>query len=87
MPSGYQGVLLKCFDDLEQQSRLRYVSPLDFAAICVRLGEQEKALDWLEKAVEERTMYVVFLNVRPAWKSLHSNARYADLLRRIGLPE
>ncbi len=82
--SGYHGVLLKSLDDLEKQSNFRYVSPLDVAAIYERLGEPEKALDWLEKAVEERTMYLVFLKVRPTWESLHSNPRYVNLLRRVG---
>jgi len=85
--SGYRGVLLKCLDDLEKQSKFRYVSPLDVAAIYERLGEPEKALDWLEKAVEERTMYLVFLKVRPTWERLHSNPRYVDLLRRVGLSQ
>ena len=85
--SGYRGVLLKGLDDLEKQSKFRYVSPLDVAAIYERLGEPEKALDWLEKAVEERTMYLVFLKVRPTWERLHSNPRYVDLLRRVGLSQ
>jgi TolB-like protein/Tfp pilus assembly protein PilF len=83
--SGYQGVLLKCLAELHQQSQRRYVSPLDFATIHARLGEREKALDWLEKAFSERTLYLSFLKVNPTWESLHSDPRYADLLRRIGL--
>lgn len=84
--SGYQAVLLKWLKGLHQQSQHRYVSPLDFAATFVQLGEQDKALDWLEKAFEERSLFLVFLNVRPAWDSLRSNGRYSDLLRRMGLP-
>jgi len=83
--SGYRGVLLKCLAESHRQSQLRYVSPLDFARIYALLGELEMALDWLEKACSERTMYVNFLKVAPTWDSLHSTRRYADLLRRIGL--
>jgi TolB-like protein/Tfp pilus assembly protein PilF len=83
--SGYRGVLLKCLDELHRQSKTGYVSPLDFAKTYVRLDEQDKAMDWLEKAYEERTMYLSFLRVSPVWDSLHSQPRYVDLLRRLGL--
>ena len=85
--SGYDAALRKCVDELHQQSQFRYVSPIDFATIYVQLGEQEKALDWLDKAFEERTMYLSFLKIRPTWESLHSNPRYIDLVQRIGLPK
>lgn len=83
--SGYQEALRRCVHTLQQQSRHRYVSPLDLATLHVRLGEPEEALDWLEKAFEERAWGSNFLKVSPTWKSLHSNPRYTDLLQRIGL--
>lgn len=85
--SGYQGALRKCLDDLLRQSQFRYVSPIDFASIYVQLDEQEKALDWLEKAFDERTMYLSFSKIRPTWESLHSNPRFINLVKRIGLPK
>jgi len=85
--SSYQKVLRKCLDELHQQSKRSYVSPLDFATIHVRLGEPEKAMDWLDKAYEEWTWRLNFLKVSPTWESLHSNPRYNDLLRRMGLPQ
>ena len=85
--SGYPGVLRMCLDQLHQQSQLRYVSPIDFAAIHVQLGEIETALDWLEKAFEDHSMFLTLLNVRPLWDPLRSSPRYISLLRRIGLPE
>jgi hypothetical protein len=64
---GYRGVLLKCLADLLKQSQIKYVSPIDIATIHVRLGDVETALDWLEKAIDERTWYLGFLKVRPTW--------------------
>lgn len=83
--SGYQSALRKCLDDLLRQSQFRYVSPVDLAAIHVQLDEQEKALEWLEKAFEERTWFLSFLKIRPTWESLHSYPRFNDLVRRMGL--
>jgi serine/threonine-protein kinase len=85
--SGYPGVLRKYLEHLHRQAQIRYITPLDFAAIYVQLGETETALDWLEKAVDDHSMYVTFLKVRPAWDPLRSNPRYKQLLRRIGLRE
>ena len=85
--SGYRGVLLKWLDGLHRRADLRYVSPLDFAGTYARLGERDKALDWLEKAVEERTMYVCFMKVRPTWDGLRDDPRFQDLMRRVGLPQ
>ena len=50
--SGYEGVLIRCLDELHRQSKLRYVSPLEFAKIYVRLGEPEKALDGSKKPLK-----------------------------------
>jgi tetratricopeptide (TPR) repeat protein len=85
--SGYSGVLRKYLEYLHQQAQFRYISPIDFAAIYVQLGEAETALDWLEKAVDDHSMYVTLLKVRPAWRPLRSSPRFTNLLRRVGLPE
>lgn len=84
---GYRGVLLKWLDELQKQSKLRYVPPLELAGIFVQLGEEEKAMDWLEAAFEDRTLFMGFLKVAPIWDSLHSDARYAGLLNQMGLSD
>jgi eukaryotic-like serine/threonine-protein kinase len=84
--SGYEGVLLKYLDELARRSAQEYVSPLEFAATCARLGDREKTLDWLERAYQDRTLYMSFLKVRPTWESLQSDPRHVALVRRMGLP-
>jgi hypothetical protein len=44
------------------------------------------AFHWLEKAFEERSTLLVLLRVLPEFDSLRSDARYAELVRRIGFP-
>jgi uncharacterized glyoxalase superfamily protein PhnB len=49
------------------------------------LGDEERALDWLEKAYQARDNRMIDLKVDPEWDSLRSDARFNDLLRRLGL--
>jgi hypothetical protein len=51
------------------------------------LDEREETLRWLERGIEQRDPRVTFLKVEPKWNNLRSDARYQDLLRRIGLPQ
>ncbi len=71
---------------LEGSLPQRYVSACDIAAVYAALGEIEVALDWLQKACEERAPRMVELGFDPAFDSLRSDPRFADLVRRVGLP-
>jgi tetratricopeptide (TPR) repeat protein len=71
--------------DLEQLQSQRYVSPYTVAAIYAGLGNQEQAFTWLEKAVEERDVWLMNLKVDPVFAKLRSNRKFVDLLARIRL--
>jgi serine/threonine-protein kinase len=80
---GYPGLLramLKYFNDFERGQ------PTSIAMIHSRLGDKEAALQWLEKGYEMRTRSLVNLNVEPQYDPLREDPRFADLVRRIGLP-
>jgi TolB-like protein/thioredoxin-like negative regulator of GroEL len=55
------------------------------AMVYTALGDEERALDWLEKAYQARDNRMIDLKVDPEWDSLRSDARFNDLLRRLGL--
>jgi TolB-like protein/Flp pilus assembly protein TadD len=63
----------------------RYVPALDVACVCAGLGEAAAALEWLEKAADERCAWMLWLGVDPRLRTLHREPRFLDLLRRIGL--
>ena len=65
--------------------KIRRVTPLHMVDFYASLGEKDRAFEWLEKAYEERARLLVFINIDPAYDSLRSDPRFADLLRRIGL--
>ena len=51
------------------------------------LGDRDQALMWLEKARAEGDEFMVFAKVFPGWEGMHSDPRYADLLRRMNLSQ
>ncbi len=73
---------------LRQMSEVRghrYVSGFYFALVHVALGQKAEALDWLEKAADERCPLVVYLKTDPRFDSLRGEPRFSALLKRVGL--
>jgi eukaryotic-like serine/threonine-protein kinase len=66
------------------QEETQYTS---LAIVSAGLGDRKQALDWLEKAFDERDPDLVFLNVSPRWDPLRSEPRFKEMVRRVGLPE
>ena len=63
-----------------------YLEPNKVAHVFVALGDHERALTWLERAVKERAPYVAEMAVEPALDPLRSDPRFVRLLKRLGLP-
>src|SRR6266852_2018209 len=74
-------------DQLMQQSKKQYVSPFYVAIVYAGLGENDRALDWLEKAYGDHSNAVVFLKVDPQLDTLRSNPRFHELQRKLRLPD
>ena len=83
--SGKKSEALKILGELKEMSKRRSVSPLDFAILYAGLGDKERALESLEKAAEERVGWLINLKVDPRFAGLRTEARYTDLIRRLGL--
>jgi len=83
--SGNRQKARQAVSDLLELSKHRYVPPFDTAVIYTGLGDQEHALEWLERALNERSLEMIFLKVDPRFDRLHADARFVGLLRRMGL--
>lgn len=51
------------------------------------LGDRERALTWLERAVNERNFFMVFIKTNPLFSELRDDPRYNALVRRVGLSQ
>ena len=72
---------------LRQESlKAGHASPAALARINARLDRKDEAFKWLEKALQERSPYLVTLKGDPMLESLRSDPRFQQLLRRVGLP-
>ena len=70
---------------LSDRATKSYVSPFDLALIHAALGEKDKAFALLDKAVSERSTFLVYSKWEPRLDPLRSDPRFQDLLRQIGL--
>jgi tetratricopeptide (TPR) repeat protein len=75
---------VELIQDLQERSRPGFSHASEIAAIYTALGEKDKAMDWLEKGAAEKFNPGVL--IRPGFDPLRSDARFQNLLRRIGLP-
>ena len=73
--------------ELRDLSSKGYISPNHFAVVHAGLGEKDQALEYLEKTYQERDEMQRFIKVSPIFDNLHSDARFIDLLRRVGRPQ
>jgi tetratricopeptide (TPR) repeat protein len=62
-----------------------YAPAVYFARACLRLGDKEQALRWLEKAREERDVYPLMINIDPFYDSLREDPRFATIVESMNL--
>lgn len=73
-------------DDLAELAGQKYVAPYFLAGICVGLGENARAIEYLEKCYEERSHWLIYLHLDPSMESIRNTPGVQSILRRIGLP-
>jgi serine/threonine-protein kinase len=73
-------------DGLTELAKHRYVPPYFLAGIHIGLGENDRAIEYLEKSFEEHSHWLIYLHIDPGMDALRDNPRFQDLLRRVGLP-
>jgi len=85
--SGRKSEALRALAELKELAKQRYVAPFDVAVIYVGLGDKDQTFEWLQKALEDHSHWVIWLKCDPRFDSIRSDPRYADVMRRMGLPQ
>jgi len=81
--SGKRNEAQKILDELQKSSKQQYDWPYQIALIYVGLGEKDRALEWLQKAYEARSDWLIYLKVEPRLDSLHSDPRFERVANLI----
>jgi len=74
-------------DRLIGEWKRTHVGAFDIAIIEVGLGDKNKALDWLQKAYEDRDFFMVDLKVEPELDPLRRESRFQVLVRQMNFPQ
>jgi eukaryotic-like serine/threonine-protein kinase len=85
--SGRKAEATKIANELAVNGRQQYVSPFDLAILYTGLGDKDRAIEQLNKAFEDRAGWIIYLKVEPLFDPLRADARFADLERRLNLPQ
>jgi serine/threonine protein kinase/TolB-like protein/Tfp pilus assembly protein PilF len=90
--AGYQNGKLKgaCkarLEVLKKKSQTEYVSPHEMAVNFALIGDRDHTFEWLEKAYAERSGQMEYIKIQYPFEPFHSDPRYLDLLKRMGMPQ
>ncbi len=85
--SGKRADALEIAKEFKELSSHAYVDFYQVATIYAGLGDKEEAFRLLEKGYAEHSATMPWLAIDVFWDGMRSDPRYADLLRRIGLPQ
>lgn len=84
--AGRKSDALRIVAELIERSKTSYVSAFDIATIYADLGEQDTAIEWFQRAIDERASWIVFLKSSPKFRNLQSTSAFAAQVQRLKLP-
>ena len=84
--NGQKDKAMETLNELNQLASRRFVSPYHQALVYLGLGENSQAIDWLEKAYEERSPWLTWLKVEPMFDPLRSDPRFQALYQKMNFP-
>jgi DNA-binding winged helix-turn-helix (wHTH) protein/TolB-like protein/Flp pilus assembly protein TadD len=82
--SGRRDQAKQVLTELENRSAQNPFCFYGIGLIHLGLGDKQSALDWLEKADQERDDWLLFLKIEPAMDTLRTEPRFRELMRRVG---
>jgi hypothetical protein len=72
-------------DSLERSPEAGLTFPSAMARAHAVLGNRDRAVGWLERALRERSSAIAYLSVEPAYDPLRADPRFVQLLLDAGL--
>jgi len=85
--TGKRNEAIAVIKELEGKYARREAIGQHLAAVYAGLGEKDEAFKWLEKDFQARSQNLAYIRWQPPYETLRSDSRFADLLRRMNLPQ
>ena len=85
--AGRRREALRLVDELKRRQQTSYVAAAPFVNAYLGLGDNEQAMDWLERAYKEQSNILQLIKVHPFFDPLRGDPRFVDLVHRVGLDE
>ncbi len=85
--AGWKGALTKSIEARQAQRKTGYSSAYNIATLCAELGDRDQAFRWLNTAYQVRDPELVGLKTDFLLDPLRSDPRFAELVRKVGLPQ
>jgi tetratricopeptide (TPR) repeat protein len=82
--SGRRSEALEEIAKMKELSKQRYVAPYNLALVYGSLGDKDNALEWLNKAYEDRSTLLIWIRVEPRLDNLRSEPRFKAVNKRMG---
>jgi eukaryotic-like serine/threonine-protein kinase len=83
--AGREGEARAIIAELDAHARDGYVSPVSYATAFLGLGDVERAIDWAERAYDDRRGWLAYVRVNPLMDPMRGHPRFEALARRMGL--
>lgn len=83
--SGRQTEAQALLQEMLHLAAIRYVPADEFAVVAIGLGDTNGALDWLDKAHQERSNYFMYIGHDALFDPLRTEPRFQSLVQRVGL--
>jgi TolB-like protein/DNA-binding winged helix-turn-helix (wHTH) protein/tetratricopeptide (TPR) repeat protein len=84
--SGQKDEAHKILSELRETSKQQYVPSFQIATIYAGLDDADNAMLWLEKSYRQHESQMPFIQSDERFNSLHADARYENLIHRLGFP-
>jgi hypothetical protein len=81
--AGKQAEARAILDQLEAISKRRYISPLYPAIVCAGLKDNDKAIEYLNKAYDARHPGLVLIRIEPMFDGIRNDPRFKELTNRF----
>jgi TolB-like protein/Flp pilus assembly protein TadD len=83
--AGRRADAVRLLDELKRRQQKTYIPSAAFINAYLGLGDNEQALNWLDRAYQERSNMLQLIKVHPYFDPLRDDPRFKDLVHKVGL--